>query len=97
MSGGSYNYLCFSNTENISSKIDDLRNMVDRIEKLGYPRIAEDTDKTIALITDFEEKLQNSIDKLHKVWHAVEWLDSGDYSYDQAIKELEAYRTENLL
>ena len=36
MSGGSFNYLCYAESDNIAEKTEDLQYMADQLAALGY-------------------------------------------------------------
>lgn len=85
MSGGSYNYLCYAGIDSIGERRDDLEAMRDRLNELGYQRAAQGTQEVL----DALDKLSSQLDRMHTAWHAVEWLDSGDYGLDNAQAELD--------
>ena len=87
MSGGSYNYLCFKETTDIVS--EELEAMATRLKEMGYIEISKDTEEIASFFLTLNEK----IERLRDVWHAVEWMDSGDWGPEQAIKELDKYRS----
>ena len=92
MSGGSYNYLCYKDSHEIHNNIGDLNDMRDRLIDLGYLDAAKETESIILMLNAFEVRLQARIDKLNKVWQAVEWYDSNDFGEDEIKKEIERYR-----
>lgn len=90
MSGGSHNYLCFA--DNLWDREEDLRHMADRLIELGYAE--EAANETIATLFDLQmakASLNEQISRLHKVWKAVEWMDSGDSGEDQLKAVLKEY------
>lgn len=95
MSGGSYNYLCYKDIEDLFPWGGNLEQMADRLAGLGY---AEDAAKeTVALILrmrQFQVWGDSMIDRLGPVWKAVEWWDSCDSSEDRVKEALAEYRGE---
>lgn len=82
MSGGHYNYLCYKDSNEVGSQREELEKMAARLKELGAYDAAYRTEE----ISVFFFNLQQKIEKLRDVWHAVEWLDSGDWGYDQAME-----------
>lgn len=87
MSGGHYNYLCFKDSTDIGGEAEELEKMTERLKELGFFTIARDTEKIAEAFIGLNEK----IEPLRDVWYAVEWYDSGDWTKDQMIEELENY------
>lgn len=93
MSGGSYNYL-FAGAGNIADlgeNADQLQAMADRLQELMPDSFAAcETLEVIAILRAGEAASL----KLREVWRAVEWYDSGDWSKDQAMEEIQNYERE---
>lgn len=83
MSGGSYDYLCW-NTDDLGRRRGHVHAMGERLEELGYPAAARATRDVLYLLDGAERAAR----ALSDVWHAVEWLDSGDYGDDSARKAI---------
>lgn len=92
MSGGSYNYLCYKDSNEIHERIEDLNKMRDRLTSLGYLDAAKETESVLLMLDAFYVRLQARIDRLNKIWHAVEWADSGDGDLDDVSNAIEKYR-----
>ncbi len=92
MSGGSYNYLCYKEINDLIYDKSDLRNMVDRLIELGYKDVAKETESLILTIDSFEVRASARIDRLKDVWHSVEWYDSGDSGKESIEKSVNEYR-----
>jgi len=92
MSGGSYNYLFSKTGENIDEARQDMSEMLDRLVELGYLEAAKETQDAISILDLFKLKIQEKIDRLSKVWKAVEWYDSNDWEEDEIEKAIEEYR-----
>lgn len=83
MSGGSFDYLCYEDTEAEAVAHSRLRDMAERLEGLAphhpvtlYTRaLAERTDVTVPAA-------------VKAVWKAVEWKDSCDWGDDQLTEAL---------
>jgi len=93
MSGGSYNYLCYANPDELINKTVDLQDMADRLAGLGYaPDAARETQELLLIVRQFENRIAAATGRLQKVWKAVEWWDSGDSSEDGVKTSLDDYR-----
>lgn len=80
MSGGSYDYLCNRDSSDIDERVTDLERMADRLAEL------------MQRIRQYQVHTDVIIARLVKVWKAVEWWDSGDWSEDAVRKALGDYR-----
>lgn len=89
MSGGSYNYLCFQLDSHGHLDLADLKAMRDRLQELAPGSRA--TQDTVRLYDTLAAVASVVDGDLTRVWYAVEWLDSGDYSIDQVEKALRKY------
>lgn len=96
MSGGSFNYLCYKDTEDLFNRISDLEDMRESLIKYGYEDIAKDTQRLIEYIKSAECVIGTLKDMLEPVFHAVEWKESGDWGKDDMIEVLEKYRKKEL-
>lgn len=96
MSGGSFNYLCCKETEDLFNHISDLEDMRESLIKYGYEDIAKDTQRLIEYIKSAECVIGTLKDMLKPVFHAVEWYESADYGRDTMIEVLEKYRRKEL-
>ena len=96
MSGGSFNYLCYKETEDLFNRISDLEDMRESLIKYGYEDIAKDTQRLIEYIKSAECVIGTLKDMLKPVFHAVEWYESADYSKETMIEILEKYRRKEL-
>lgn len=96
MSGGSFDYLCYEETEDLFNRISDLEDMRESLIKYGYEDIAKDTQRLIEYIKSAECVIGALKDMLEPVFHAVEWYESADYGKDTMIEILEKYRRKEL-
>lgn len=95
MSGGSYNYLCDRYAHNIGEATGDLAEMLDRLRGLGYaPRATAATERVRRLLADHGRVLDEAIDAIKDVWHAVEWRDSSDWGDDQMRAAIDKFEKE---
>lgn len=95
MSGGSYNYLCYKDASMIWDSTGTLSDMAQRLAGLGYAAdAAAETESLLLLLRQAEIRIQTRIDRLSKVWRAVEWWDSGDSGEDGLKQALSEYRSE---
>lgn len=93
MSGGSYNYLCYKDIEQIQeSGMDDIKEMQERLVELDALDVAKETEQLILDIKAFQVRTQAKLDRLSKVWYAVEWFDSADSGIEHFQDELNKYR-----
>ena len=96
MSGGSFNYLCYKETEDLFNRISDLEDMRESLIKYGYEDIAKDTQRLIEYIKSAKCTIGTLKDMLEPVFHAVEWKEIGDWGKDDMIEVLEKYRKKEL-
>ena len=96
MSGGSFNYLCYRDTEALFNRLSDLEDMRESLIQYGYEDIAKDTQRLIEYIKSAECVIGTLKDMLEPVFHAVEWYESADYSKETMIEILEKYRRKEL-
>lgn len=94
MSGGSFDYLCHADATELFSKRDELRRMVEALSSMGYKDAASETEEILLILRHFEARLGARVDRLSKVWKAVEWLYSGDWSAAQLDEEIAEYRAD---
>jgi hypothetical protein len=90
MSGGSFNYLCYKDACDIGAYRETIIDMADAIGWYGGVEAALAAVDTRALLEEFDA-LQDKIDRLHKVWHAVEWEHSGDTGQGQTLMAIAEY------
>lgn len=92
MSGGSYNYLCYESFPEIMERTEDMETIAYRLIKLGAKDIAEDIRDLINYCKDAKHTIMDACERLHEVFRAVEWLDSGDIGEDDMQREIKRYR-----
>ena len=93
MSGGSYNYLCYKDANEINQSEQDIKDMVERLSSLGYLDAAKETESVLLEIRAFDVRMSARLERLSNVWQSVEWCDSGDWGEDSIKKAVEEYRT----
>ena len=92
MSGGSFNYLCFSEMPEIMRRTDEFEQMEQILIEKGYEDIAKDVRRLIEYCKSAEVRIGALFEQLNSVLHDVEWYESGDIG-DESLKEtLEKYR-----
>lgn len=91
MSGGSYNYLCFMEPDQISQHYADLAAMRDALAD-DYPDAAKETETVRLIWNQFEVLMRARLDRLSPVWKAVEWTHSGDTGPDAIKDAIAEYR-----
>ena len=94
MSGGSHNYLCYAEVQDLLSgtRIADMEDMEQRLIQLGYVDVAKDVRRLIEYCKSAEIRIGVLFEQLDEVFRAVEWYDSADIGKDSLIKRLEEYR-----
>lgn len=92
MSGGSYDYLCYVETEDVFAhyRIQNLVAIKDRLVVLGHEDAARNVQSLIRNIRLSVSSIGEQLDLLRGVLKAVEWLDSADYGEDQVAEAVEA-------
>jgi len=95
MSGGSYDYLCWKDADQLINSTDTIQEMADRLAGLGYAEhAAYETQQILLTIRQFRNRIEAMRDKLMPVWHAIEWWDSCDWGEDQVKEAIEEYMNE---
>lgn len=93
MSGGSYDYLCHKQAEDLMTMERSLQAMSDRLAGLGYASDAAlETQQLLLTIRQYQNRINASVERLNEIWRAVEWWDSGDSGEDGVKVALEKYR-----
>jgi hypothetical protein len=93
MSGGSYNYLCHAEPDELLNKAEDLQFMADRLAGLGYASdAASETQELLLTVRQYQNRLEAMKCRLEGVWRAVEWWDSCDSGEDGVKDALDDYR-----
>lgn len=92
MSGGSFNYLCFSELPEIMCRTDELEQMEQTLIEKGYEDIAKDVHRLAEYCKSAKVRIGVLFEQLNSVLHDIEWYESGDIG-DESLKEtLEKYR-----
>jgi len=93
MSGGSYNYLCFKDAQELVSSQEDIESMFSRLVALDYAvDAARETMELLMILRQYETRIAVIKTRLEPVWKSVEWWDSGDSCEDSLKAALEEYR-----
>lgn len=92
MSGGSYDYLCFKEFDELITNKDSIEEMATRLIELGYADAAKETLQVEYIIEQARVRVETHIDRLKELWKAVEWHDSGDSAYDRVEKAYKDYQ-----
>jgi len=90
MSGGSYDYLFQRPPEQFPARMGQIQRMEQRMRQLGYKEAADDTAR---LVEHLRSLYVAAPSQLREVWRAVEWLDSADWSREQADRVAAEYRS----
>ncbi len=94
MSGGSYNYLCYKNSQEIGGyeALEEMEKMRDRLVALGYPDAAKETEQLRLAINSFHVRMDACLERINEVWQSVEWYDSGDSELKEVNEAIKKYR-----
>lgn len=92
MSGGSLNYLCYKEVNQLFDHVDDMEKVEATLLAEGYEDIARDVRRLIEYVKTAENRISVLRDKLEDVFHAVEWYDSADYSRATMLAIFDKYR-----
>ena len=95
MSGGSFDYLCFMEVEQLMNNKDLLDKMANRLLELGYKDAAKETFLAKIILEQTEIRIEVIKERLEKVWKAIEWMDSGDSGIDEVDEAIKNYRGED--
>ena len=92
MSGGSFNYLCYAQPEELFNRISDMEEMERFLLQRGYNDIAKDVRRLIEYCLSAKNRIGVFQEKLEDVFHSVEWFESGDIGDASLAEALEGYR-----
>ena len=100
MSGGSYNYICYKDWDDVlraEAQVDQMIIRLIQLEKQEYPnagQIAHDTKRAFDDMRFALKEFKNQLHYLQPMWKVVEWRDSGDIGDDDLRDGLEQYEKE---
>ena len=96
MSGGSYNYLCYSHDlDDLIAKRHSLEEMAEKLESMdekefpGVTAAAKQTRGLLIRLRMWETHAEATADILRDVWKAVEWTDDCDWGPDSIVEALD--------
>lgn len=92
MSGGSHNYLCYTEIPDIISKTSNMEDMEDFLIKEGFDDVAKDVRNFIDFCKGTIRRTDRFLSELNEVFWGIEWYCSADIGKDTLIKTLEEYR-----
>lgn len=92
MSGGSHDYLCYTDFPEIMGKTEGMEEMETELIRLGYLDIAKDVRRLIEYCHTARNRVETLFENLSGVFHDIEWECSGDISRETLIERLEKYR-----
>lgn len=93
MSGGSLNYLCFSEFNELFNRFDDMEYAEEFLLNNGYEDIARDVRRLIEYLKTARNRIGVLQEQLNSVFHAIEWYKSADIGEESLVKRLEEYRS----
>lgn len=83
MSGGSFDYVCLKEAQNIFEYKKQLKEMVNYLRESKKNDVADEVDRLSIDIEMFERMISLRLKRMHKILRAVEWWASGDYGEKQ--------------
>lgn len=92
MSGGSLNYLCFAEMNELFNRFDDMEYAEEFLLKNGYEDIARDVRRLIEYLKTASNRIGVLQEQLNDVFHAIEWYKSADIGEKSLVARLEEYR-----
>jgi hypothetical protein len=94
MSGGSFDYLCDLSAEEMLTERHRtlMRRMAAALTEAGAGDAALETEALVLAVEHALRQIEARRRRLDRVWHAIEWWKSGDWSEDQFRAALAAYR-----
>lgn len=95
MSGGSYNYLCNRQPDELLDRRDDLENARDSLIALGAGDVAQVLTDIIALARQYRDAVEAKMDCIYTVLHELEWWHSNDHSEEDFRTALADYRAKH--
>lgn len=93
MSGGSLNYLCYKEPEDLFHCIGEMEEAEQVLIGQGALDVAKDVRRLIEYVKSAEVRISVLAGNLRDVFHAVEWMLSGDSGEATLKKHIEQYRT----
>lgn len=94
MSGGSLNYLCYKEPEELFHYLRELEEVEQELLTRGAQDIARDVRRLIEYIKSAENRISILSEQLNPIFRAVEWRQSADIGEDSLLKVIEEYRTD---
>lgn len=93
MSGGSLNYLCYKEPEELFHYISEMEEVEQVLVREGAQDVARDVRRLIEYVKSAEVRIGVLSKQLNDVFHAVEWYLSADYGRDNLLTHIEQYQT----
>lgn len=92
MSGGSYNYLCNKQPDDLLSCREDLERARDDLIHYGAGDVAGVVSEILALATVYRQSVDPRMAAIEHVLHELEWWQSNDHSEADFRKAVNEYR-----
>lgn len=93
MSGGSFDYLCSKDIEELLANPWQLEDMYQAIAKLGYaPDAARETEELRLTLLAAKTRFDVVLERMRPIWKAMEWWQSCDWGEDDFKEALAEYR-----
>jgi SPX domain protein involved in polyphosphate accumulation len=94
MSGGSLNYLCYKEPEELFHYLRELEEVEQELLTRGAQDVARDVRRLIEYIKSAEIRISILSEQLNPIFRAVEWRLSADIGDDSLLKVIEEYRAD---
>jgi hypothetical protein len=96
MSGGSFDYLCYKEASDLlSGSMDEqIERMRDALVEAGAEDAAKETEHLLLVLKQSRVRVGVALQRLHGVWHAMEWWKSSDWGRKDFEEVLAMYRGE---
>lgn len=78
MSGGSFDYLCYKDADELSNHQETIRDMQRALIELGNQADADKTQQILLAMQEYQDKVNQLLDEVQESWRKVEWYYSGD-------------------
>ena len=92
MSGGSFDYLCSAQPEDLVNRLDRVEDMANALDAYpGGDTAARDTRELGAYARAAMQEIAARLSRLELVWMAVEWHHSCDWPAERVAEALTAY------
>lgn len=92
MSGGSYNYLCSRQPDELLDRREDIESARDELVSLGAPDVGQVLTDILTLASDYRAAVESKMASVYTVLHELEWWQSNDHVEEDFRAALAEYR-----